>query len=339
MSPQSTTQQVQGITAGVTPTGTHPLLNQLHEANGETPVVIQQWSAKYSPTQAVQTTITEEAGAPQTQGQVIAVYQTEEAEEFIQRAAPIHQNGPQQPRQQFETNGNFIQSHMPNNAVQTASGSQTEQSAGEETGQPNQNAITTLQTDQLKAGEVQAGKEGPQILFTTEPGQAATTTQTAATVSPAGSFIKLPSGFTVPEGAVMDQVINHFSATLKLESGTVSLKLYPKELGELQMEIQVKNDNIKAHITAQNLQAQEALDRHLPRLKATLAEQGFELRQVEITVAASDQYDGQPFQENLERHQLAQSHTSGSDNSYYRSAGEEAEEPQPVELQGLSVTA
>lgn len=333
-------QQVAGDATETIAAALPSALNQLQRANGETPAVIQQWSAQYSSAQAAQEAPTAEIAASRTQGQVITVYQTGEGEEFTLRAAPVSQNGMQhQSGQRLDATGNFIQSHMPTNSVQNAFGNQSEQPFGEENGSSAQNPNPgTLQAEQVKAGDLQAGKEAPQVLFATEATQVSTLPQAPQTTAPGSSFIKLPSGFTVPEGTVMDQVINHFSANLKLESGSISLKLYPQELGQLQMEIEVKNDNIKAHITAQNPQAQEALDRHLPRLKEALAQQGFELSQVEITIAASDKYDGQQFQENLERHQLAQSYKSGSGSSYTNAEGDETEESLSDEQQSLSVT-
>jgi flagellar hook-length control protein FliK len=63
------------------------------------------------------------------------------------------------------------------------------------------------------------------------------------------------------------------------------------------MEIKVNQDNIKAHIIAQNPQAQEMIDRHLPRLREALAQQGLHLQQVEVTLAAHDNTGGERFQE------------------------------------------
>lgn len=75
------------------------------------------------------------------------------------------------------------------------------------------------------------------------------------------------------------------------------------------MEIRVEQDNIKAHITTQNPQAQEMLDRHLPRLREALEQQGLRLDQVEITVA--DKNDNrQMFQNHHDQQQLDRSKTN-----------------------------
>ncbi len=70
------------------------------------------------------------------------------------------------------------------------------------------------------------------------------------------------------------------------------------------MEIKVEQDNIKAHIIAQNPQAQAMIDRHLPRLREALEQQGLHLQQIEVTVATSDNTSDQRFQDNSRHEQL-----------------------------------
>jgi flagellar hook-length control protein FliK len=132
------------------------------------------------------------------------------------------------------------------------------------------------------------------------------TTPPVATVGQTESaMLRLPSGLFVPHGTVIDQVIAHFSTNSRLESGSVSLQLHPRELGALRLEIKVEQDNIKAHITVQNPQAQELIDRHLPRLREALEQQGLHLQQVEVTVATEDNTNGRRFQGNPQQDQAA----------------------------------
>jgi flagellar hook-length control protein FliK len=89
----------------------------------------------------------------------------------------------------------------------------------------------------------------------------------------------------VPDTAVVDQMISHFSANKQLETSTVNLKLHPQELGELRLEIKVEQDNVKAHIVTQSPHSQEMLDRHLPKLREALEQQGLHLQDIEVSVA------------------------------------------------------
>ena len=132
-------------------------------------------------------------------------------------------------------------------------------------------------------------------------------TATPTTATAESAMLRLPSGMMVPEGTVIDQMITRLSLNQRLETSTVNLKLYPQELGELRMEIKVEQDNIKAHIITQNPQAQEMIDRHIPRLREALEQQGLHLQQVEVTIAANDNGNDHRYQDNSRQQQLNRS--------------------------------
>ena len=140
-----------------------------------------------------------------------------------------------------------------------------------------------------------------QPLFFAHQREAAAPTAAGAAGGESAS-LRLPSGLIVPDSTVMDQMLTHLSLQRRLASSTVHLRLNPQELGELRMEIKVEQDNIKAHIIAQNPQAQEMIDRHLPRLREALEQQGLHLQQVSVTLAGGDHADSQRFHDNFNRH-------------------------------------
>ena len=182
-------------------------------------------------------------------------------------------------------------------------------------------------------------RETAPVTFTIDSVVPTVSTPTSPATSPGAGLMKLPSGATFHESAVVDQVINYFAAAKKLESGSIRLQLHPQELGELRMEIEVKQENVKAHITAQNFQALEALDQYLPRLRETLAQYGLHLNEVEITLAAGDQSNGNHFQQNSARHQLGKSYRLGNipTTGIAPITGEESS-PANESKQGLSIT-
>jgi flagellar hook-length control protein FliK len=118
------------------------------------------------------------------------------------------------------------------------------------------------------------------------------------------STLRLPSGTKVPHSQIVNQVTDHFSINRNLESGSVTLRLHPAELGELRMEIKVEQDNIKAHITTHNPQVQDILDRNIPKLREVLEQQGMNLEHIQVTVAADDGGSGQLFQEQFEQNRF-----------------------------------
>ena len=117
---------------------------------------------------------------------------------------------------------------------------------------------------------------------------------------------------------MVDQMIAHFASNRRLDTGEVTLRLHPQELGEVRMAIKVEQDNVRAHIIAQNPQAQEMIDRHLPRLREALEQQGLNLHQIEVTVAAHDNAGGERFQDNNAwRQPAASSHRSISEQPIF----------------------
>ncbi len=311
-------------------------------------VVVEQWSATYKPIQtqptnpenttAVSATPVGENVIKTENGQTITIYQSSDNEEMAVtnplagRPSTVDQSGQRQ-----DANSNYIHSNLPSNTGKTALGAGGEQQAksgGEQQPDPKNMSTSTELT-----AETRLSKDTAPVPFTLDSVVAAASAPTSPTTSPGTGLMKLPSGATFQQSAVVDQVINHFSGAQKLESGSIRLQLHPQELGELRMEIEVKQDNVKAHITAQNPQAQEALERHLPRLRETLAQQGLHLNNVEISVAAGEQYDGNHFQQNNARHQLGKSYRLGNVSTTGMAASTD-EEPSLVNesQQSLSVT-
>lgn len=246
-------------------------------------------------------------------GQILTIHQTGDSQESTEAAgragatAPLTLGGQVQ-----DINSNYIRSHLPNEGPKTVTNEPDAQQR--ETGKDNQpkdaSLIETLmeganQTEEAGPGRPQftLGSENQPLIFASQSTKAALTSTASSTDA---LTLRLPSNLTVSTGTVVDQMAAHFANTRPLESGTVNLRLHPQELGELRMEIKVEQDNIKAHIIAQNPQAQEMIDRHLPRLREALAQQGLHLQQIEVTVADGNQSGEQRFQDNT-RQQLSQS--------------------------------
>ncbi|RUM35837.1 MAG: hypothetical protein DSY57_06445, partial [Desulfobulbus sp.] len=115
--------------------------------------------------------------------------------------------------------------------------------------------------------------------------------------NPGSLSLHLPSGIDIPHSQIIDQVTGHFALNRSLKSGSITMRLHPVELGELRMEIKVEQDNIKVHITAQNPQVQDILDRNLPRLREVLQQQGMNLAHMQVSVATDGGGNGRLFHE------------------------------------------
>lgn len=239
-------------------------------------------------------------------GQILAIHQTGETEEDLLASTPGKTGPSGAETKSLDLNNNYIHSRLPNEAPKNT----TDQGANQQADNAAQNqqneliktaeasgvdAQATAEQLALQKGQAGAGQENQSLIFAHQRSASQLTSSVASTES---SLYRLPNGTVVPEGTVVDQMIGHFSMNKRLESGTVNLRLYPQELGELRMEIKVEQDNVKAHIIAQNPQAQEMIDRHLPRLREALEQQGLNLQQVDVTIAANDNAGGERFQEN-----------------------------------------
>ncbi len=235
--------------------------------------------------------------------------------------------------------GHYMQSNLPTGLEQSARQLATgEQSLRNNNGQPG--GQDALAADHFH-NRINGQEKDPGLIFTLSQsnGEAVSSSQTTDPAPASG--VKLPSGIMVPENHIVGQVVERFSMNQRLETGTVTLRLHPQELGELRMEIKVEQDNIKAHITTQNPQVQEILEKNIPRLRAVLEQQGMNLEQMEVSIAASDQNDSMPFQENPADHDhsgnLARSR--GSTTDFATLLDDEADVVYASDARSLSVHA
>jgi len=279
-------------------------------------------------------------------GQILTIHQTGDPEETADQAIVTGKTSPPLAAggQVQDINSNYIRSHLPNEGPKTVTNEPSAQQ--QQTDKDNQPKGTNLAvplieesgpTDETGRQRPQftLGSENQPLVFSSQSTKSAGANNTSATDA---LSLRLPSGLNVATGTVVDQMATHFANTRPLESGTVNLRLHPQELGELRMEIKVEQDNIKAHIIAQTPQAQEMIDRHLPRLREALAQQGLHLQQIEVTVAGGDQSGGQRFQDNS-RQQLGQSLHKGTGQSLFTLDPDEETPESTSSVNNLSVLA
>lgn len=98
--------------------------------------------------------------------------------------------------------------------------------------------------------------------------------------------LRLPSGRTLSEARVIDQIARQILPGRVKNGGQIQVRLEPEELGEVKLNLSVENNRVKAHLMTQHQQVQEVLERHLPRLRETLEQQGFKLDQLQVSIDA-----------------------------------------------------
>jgi flagellar hook-length control protein FliK len=115
--------------------------------------------------------------------------------------------------------------------------------------------------------------------------------------------IILPSGVIVHEHEVLQQLAERFRLSSKNIDSRINLKLHPAELGELKIDLTLKDGAIRANIVAHSQNTLEILEKNLPKLKTMLENQGFDIDQIELTaesesVSDFDLFDRQLFSNN-----------------------------------------
>ena len=133
------------------------------------------------------------------------------------------------------------------------------------------------QTPQAPSGGQTMASDDPPALSQAIAAAAATTASTAADSAARPGQLPTAGGM-----AVMQQVIDHIRDLARPLTNRISLQLHPPELGELKINLTMKEGMIRASVVTQTMQAQEILEKNMPKLRGLLAEQGLVLDDVRI---------------------------------------------------------
>ena len=105
---------------------------------------------------------------------------------------------------------------------------------------------------------------------------------------------------------VRDTVFEKSQILIKDGGGTMKFDLGTKELGQLDLAIDVQNDTLKVKITAESDKAREMLSQELPALRQALADQSLDLKTIEIGVKHEEQWSEQSSQQGQGRQEERQ---------------------------------
>ncbi|NTV14044.1 MAG: hypothetical protein HGA96_08995 [Desulfobulbaceae bacterium] len=87
----------------------------------------------------------------------------------------------------------------------------------------------------------------------------------------------------VMDGRIVDQVVSRVNLSSASGETSLSMTLHPKELGEIRVELISGKDGVRAHLHSQTQMVQEALERHLPRLREAFEAQGVKLSELQVS--------------------------------------------------------
>lgn len=95
--------------------------------------------------------------------------------------------------------------------------------------------------------------------------------------------VTLPSGTTVHQEEVIRQIAERFTITPRDGNTRVNLQLHPAELGELRIDLTVKNGTVRANVIASTQVSQEIIEKNMPRLRSILENQGFTIDELLVS--------------------------------------------------------
>jgi flagellar hook-length control protein FliK len=127
----------------------------------------------------------------------------------------------------------------------------------------------------------------------------------------------LPPWTSFQENSLINQVTQHFQINSGSSTSKLTLKLYPEELGELKIDIQLKDGSIKANIVTQNEQVQQVLEKYIPKLRSFMEQQGLTVDDILVTNSSGDVGKHDLFQEDfVNNHNFSSPENSGRSTSF-----------------------
>lgn len=133
------------------------------------------------------------------------------------------------------------------------------------------------------------------------------TTSSATSLSPGSTSVAhsatFAPGMPIPAEEIISHLVERFSSNPRLQTSKISLNLNPAELGELKINIMVKGDSIKAHIVAGSQQIQDTIEKHMPKLRTILEQQGFNVEDFQVTLESTDSDSNHFFQKQFSSRQ------------------------------------
>jgi flagellar hook-length control protein FliK len=155
----------------------------------------------------------------------------------------------------------------------------------------NQQLSTTLQQPSSSISTEQPGS----FQHVSTLMQHALTSQTQNSTNP----VTLRSGSVISEADVMQQVIDRFQINTRARDIKISLKLHPQELGELKIDLTMKEGYIKANVIVHSQQVHEIIEKNLLKLKTAIEDQGFSVEDITVTSESESVPDFDLFEQHL----------------------------------------
>ena len=198
----------------------------------------------------------------------------------------------------------FLNAKFGDSKAKTDEGSTQHKGGGEQTKQE----LATTQTQNQPQSTLGTDAKPIDTGFTQQLHTAGSTTQTTSIEGKLAPGAHLP----ISESDMVNNLIQKFNVNPRLQTSKLSMQLHPAELGALKIDIVVKDDSIKANIVAQSQQVFDTLEKHMPRLRAVLEDQGFTVDSFKVVMDDNSDKQRELFQEQFSSQQQEFSFTKST---------------------------
>jgi len=109
-------------------------------------------------------------------------------------------------------------------------------------------------------------------------------------LSGAVSRASQPSGpSSMMDNQVLQQVVSKLQTDLQRGSSRINVRMYPPELGKVQMKLVSEDSNMQVQLQVQNSQVQSILERNMPALRQALEQQDLDFDSIQVSVESGQE--------------------------------------------------
>jgi flagellar hook-length control protein FliK len=148
-----------------------------------------------------------------------------------------------------------------------------------------------------------------------------------------------PPGAPVTDDFVFQQVAERFQLHTRNQETQLKIQLHPVELGELKIDLTMKEGSIRAHIVAQSGQVQEVLEKNMIRLKSILEGQGFTIEEILVSIKTGDVDNFDLLQDQLSKGNTAGQQSRRQNDSSFEDTYERVVTAAASPATGVNITA
>lgn len=180
----------------------------------------------------------------------------------------------------------------------------------QESGSDNLRAmLDTLVSSNMEKAVAAERTENRQNMLKDGGGPAGANMNTSATTTGLFGRVENAANVVQPGGASFDsqvkaaenQVVNQVSVRLftgvRQGSGNMTIQIHPPELGSVKVKLVSEQGSLHVHLHPQNQQVAAILERHLPALHQSLADQGIDLSGLQVSVDSGTDQNASGFED------------------------------------------